>query len=101
MSLIYHAAPPNEQYLSTSEMIERFVEAKAFLQSYDLAPSPPPPPPLSRKYAGPATHRKTEKERQFADGTGEGVGGRGAESYHRKKASSSINHSILSDAPGP
>jgi hypothetical protein len=34
-----------------------------------------------------------DKERQFADGRG---GGRGAESYDRKKAWSSINHSIPS-----
>jgi hypothetical protein len=45
----------------------------------------------------PAKHRKTEKERQLADGRrrGEG-GGRGTESYDCKKAWSSINHSILS-----
>ncbi len=30
-------------------------------------------------------------------GEGEGEGGRGAESYDRKKAWASINHSILSD----
>ncbi len=44
-----------------------------------------------------ATHRKTEKEKQLADGGGGGV--RGAELYDRKKAWSSINHSILSFRP--
>jgi hypothetical protein len=33
---------------STSERIERFIEAQAFSQSYDSAPRPPPPP-LSRR----------------------------------------------------
>jgi len=40
--------------------------------------------------------RKTEKERQLADGRGWEGGGRGAESYDRNKAWSSINHTILS-----
>jgi hypothetical protein len=35
------------------------------LRSYDLAPPPPLPPPLFRQLARPATHRKTEKERQL------------------------------------
>jgi hypothetical protein len=40
-----------------------------------------------------ALHRKTEKERQIADGGG---GGRGAKSsYDNEKAWSSINYSIL------
>jgi hypothetical protein len=39
---------------------------------------------------------KTEKDRQFADGRGGNGGGRGAESYDRKKACSSINNSIIS-----
>jgi hypothetical protein len=46
-----------------------------------------------RRQAVPATHRKTEKERQFAEGRG---GGRTAESYDRKEGWSSINHSIFS-----
>ncbi len=42
------------------------------------------------------SERKTEKERQLADGRlGEGCR-RGAESYDRKKALSSMNHTILS-----
>jgi hypothetical protein len=52
-----------------------------------------------RQQARPATRGKTEKERQLAYGRGgergEG-GGRGAESYNRKKAWSYVNHSILS-----
>ncbi len=53
-----------------------------------------PPPPLSK--ARPATQRKTEKERQPADGRrGTAVGG-GAKSYDSKKACSSRNPSVLS-----
>jgi hypothetical protein len=40
----------------------------------------------------PSTHRKTEKEKQFA----EVRGWEGAKSYDGEKAWSSINHSILS-----
>ncbi len=43
--------------------------------------------------SGLATDRKTERERQFADGRG---GRRGAESYDHRKAWSSTNHLILS-----
>jgi hypothetical protein len=43
-----------------------------------------------------ATHRKTGKERQLSAGRRGEEGGRGAELYNRKKAWSSINHSILS-----
>ncbi len=58
-----------------SESIECCIEGQAFPRSYDLAPRPPLPPSLSHHQAGPATHRKTEKERQVADsGGGEGVG---------------------------
>jgi hypothetical protein len=65
-----------------------------------MVPRPPPTsPPPSCHEAGPATHRKTGKERQLVDGrSGEG-GGRGAESYDSKKAKkawTSISHSILS-----
>ncbi len=74
-----------------AESIEWFIEAHAFLRSFDLAARPPLPPLPS--VSRPATHRKTDKDRQLADGS---EGGRGAESYDRKKAWSSINHSILS-----
>jgi hypothetical protein len=40
-------------------------------------------------------HRKTAKERKLADGRGRGGRGRGAESYNRKKASSSTINLIL------
>jgi hypothetical protein len=62
------------------------------LRSYDLAPRPSPSPLRL------ATHRNTEKERQLAPGRGGERGGRRAESSDRKKAWSSINHSILSGA---
>jgi hypothetical protein len=55
-----------------------------------LPPSHSVPPSLVSKLEQ-ATHRKTEKERQLADG-----GGGGAKSYDGEKACSSINHSILS-----
>ncbi len=52
------------------------IEGQAYSQSYYLAPRPHPPTPLSRQLAGPATHRKTDKERLLADGRGgRGVGG--------------------------
>ncbi len=76
--------------------IERFIEGQAFTRWYDSPPRPPQPPPPPRKHARPATHRKTEKERQLVDGIGGEGDGRGAESYDHKKAWSSINHSIIS-----
>jgi hypothetical protein len=58
----------------------------------------PHPFPLSRHEARPSTRRKTEKERQHADGRGGGGGvRREANSYDSEKACSSINHSILSE----
>jgi len=80
-----------------SESIERFIENQDFLRSYDSAPRPPPPIHLCRRYVGPATHRKIEKERQLADGSGRREGcGRGAESNDLKKVWPSVNHSVLS-----
>ncbi len=52
-----------------SERIERFIEAQAF-----LAPHPPPPPLFPSVSWTDETQRKNEKEGQFADGEGEGVG---------------------------
>ncbi len=56
----------------TSEIIEWIIEARAFLQMYDLAPNPPlsPPPPPSVR----STHRKSEEERRDNLLTGEGRG---------------------------
>jgi hypothetical protein len=45
--------------------------------------------------ARPATHRRTEKEIQLSDGK-EGGRARGAKLYHRKKAWSSVTHSMRS-----
>ncbi len=50
--------------------------------------------PLSRQEHRPVIHRKTEKERQLADGRGEEGEEREVESYDRKKAWSSINKSF-------
>jgi hypothetical protein len=81
-----------------SGSIERFLEGQAFSRSYDSAPRPPPLSPDSKLDTG--AHSKTEKERQLLMGEGGGRGGRGAESYDRKKAWPSINHSILSESGG-
>jgi hypothetical protein len=67
-----HATIANVYWIP--ESIERFTEDQAFLPSYDLAPPQPPSLCLSRQEARPATHRKTEKERQLPDRrVGEGV----------------------------
>jgi hypothetical protein len=61
---------------------------------FGSSPSPSPVSKLDRRHKGP---RKTEKERQLAEGRRwVAGGGRGAESHDCKKAWSSINHSILS-----
>jgi hypothetical protein len=74
------------------ESIEWFIADQAFSPFYDLAPPPPPlPSPVSTVDGD--THKKTENERQLADGRG-GVGG--DKSYNCEKALSSINPSILS-----
>ncbi len=88
------------QYIATKEgvaqwyveSIEWLTEDQAISRLYDMAPRPPPPLPP------PATDRKTEKERQLADGESgrKEVHGWVAESYDREKACSSKNHSILS-----
>ncbi len=58
-----HDSQPGRE--ATPESIERFIEGKAFSRSYDLAPRPPPAHPFPPV-------NKTEKERQLADGRGEG-----------------------------
>ncbi len=69
-----------------SENIEVFIEGQSFSPSYDLA------------FPQRATHQrhKTEKERQLVDGSGGRKGGGGAKPNDGEKASSSINHVILS-----
>jgi hypothetical protein len=64
-------------------------EDEVLSPSYDLAPSTP------RQKARPATHRRTEKERQPAVGGGGERGWEGAKSFDVEKAWSSIKHSIL------
>jgi hypothetical protein len=65
-----------------------FLAIVLFGSSLDLSPSQP-------SEARPATHRKTEKERQLADGRERGSGG-GAKSYDGEKQSMILkNHSIL------
>jgi hypothetical protein len=59
-----------------TESIERFIEGQTLSLLYDSAPRSPPPP-LFYQDVRPTTHKKTEKERQLADGDGRGVGGKG------------------------
>jgi hypothetical protein len=56
-----------------------------FSRTYNLVPRLLPLPPTLSRQARPATHRKTEKERQLAHWRGGG-----AESYNRMKVWSSI-----------
>jgi hypothetical protein len=65
-------------------MIERFIEALAFLRSYDPAPRRPPP------------HRKTKKDRQFADRRGMCGRGRAWSRIRRPQYSFSIIQPIFS-----
>ncbi len=73
-----------------AESIEWCIDGQTFSQSNDLAPRPPPSPPspvskLARR------HREIDKERKTKLLTEGGGGGyRGAESYDRKKAWSSM-----------
>ncbi len=53
--------------------VEWYIVGQPFSPSCDLAPPRPPTSPHSRHQARLATHRKTEKERQLADGMREGV----------------------------
>jgi hypothetical protein len=54
------------------------MEDQAFSPSFDLVPPPPTLP--SVRSTGTHRHKKTEKERQFADGREGGWGGGGAKS---------------------
>jgi hypothetical protein len=70
--------------------IYRFRVSQAFSRLYDLAPHPPRPPvsKLDPRHTG-----RLRKRDNLLPGE---RGGRAAKSYDRKKAWSSINHSILS-----
>ncbi len=76
------------------ETIERFVEDQAFLRSYDSAPRPPAPShpssPVSLSQSSCVSTVKLTDD-------GGGRCGRGAKSWDRVKAWSSMYHSILSD----
>jgi hypothetical protein len=72
------------------ESIESFIEGPAFSQSYGLVPRPLTSPLHVRKL-----YHRLRKRDNLLTGRG-GWGGRGAESFDRKKTWSSINHSILS-----
>ncbi len=61
-------------------------EDQAFSPSYDLAPSPPPPPTLPSASSAGDTQEDRERDKSLKGERLEG-GGRGAESYDRKKAS--------------
>ncbi len=87
------SSPPPEKCKISPESTEWFMEDKAFSSSYNLAP--PPPLPFSRQWARRATHKKTEKERQCAGGSGRGGDGGGTKSKDRKNVWSSINHALL------
>jgi len=69
------------------EAIERFIEAEAFLRSFDSAPRPPlPPPPLPVSKLDRRHTRRLRKRDDLLTGEGGRGGRRGAESYDRKKA---------------
>ncbi len=97
ISIGYPVAPPIFRTDLFPKSIELFIEGQAFSQSYDLAPPSPslPPYPVSRLNRRRHTGRLRKRD-NLLTGEGREGGGRGAESYHRKKAWYSINHSILS-----
>jgi hypothetical protein len=56
---------------AVAENIKLFIEVQDFLPSYDLVIwLIPHPLPRSHQQSRPATHRKTEEERQLAEGKG-------------------------------
>ncbi len=87
-----HDPPHSRQCLAllqvSTESIERFIEDEAFLRSYEIAPQLHPPP-LCRQHC--LSFSSSCVSSLLGDG-----GGRGAKSYDRGKAWSSINNSILS-----
>ncbi len=80
----WHLVPSYTYVPGEAESREWFTEGQTFSRSYDLASRPisPPLPSVSR----PATHRKTDKDRQVADGRGRhGVGEEPNHSTARRK----------------
>ncbi len=71
-------------------------KAQAFLQSYDSAPRPTPFVPFSRQQVFSLFLIIPVSSVEVTDGRGGEERVRGAKSYDREKAWSSINHSILS-----
>jgi hypothetical protein len=82
-------------YVFRPERIEWFIEVQAFLMPYNSAPRPPFP--LSANCLSSRSQSFCVLPDQLTDWREGGGGGRGAESYDRKKAWASINCSILSD----
>ncbi len=82
---------PYESGFSTLMKFEWFIEDQALSRSYDLAPRrPPTPPPLpSVSWTG-DTQEDWERETTCLRERGEKWGGRGAESYERKKTCNTV-----------
>ncbi len=75
------------------ESMDCFIEGQTFSWSYVLSPPhPPPPSPVSGKLDRRHTGRQRKRDNLLTEEKGKG--GRGAESYDRKKARYSVNHSI-------
>ncbi len=93
--LIVHQREEGEesgQQWGRSEGIECFIEEQAFLKSNDSGPRPLPSRPLSRHQVASLSQSSCVSPVELTDGRV----GRGAKSYERERAWSSINHSILS-----
>jgi hypothetical protein len=82
-------------YVFRPERIEWFIEVQAFLMPYNSAPRPHLP--LSENCLSSRSQSSCVLPDQLTDWREGGGGGRGAESYDRKKAWASINCSILFD----
>ncbi len=81
------------------ESIVWVIEGQAFSQSYNLAPRPLPLSPPLPSVSSTSDSQESQCAQCSQEREGEG-GGRGAESYDRKKDWSPINHSILSGSNG-
>ncbi len=93
-----HSSHSNTAALFT-ESIAWFIEAQAFLRSYDSASRPPRCPP-SREQVVSLSQSSCVPPVEFTEGPsrvrGRERGGWGAKSYDGEKAWPSINHSLLS-----